>query len=65
MRAAEAALPQVLMPIWPHVSTPMATAGAHHAVPERADRRVVRQMIGIHDGAVVAVESRRSRRAAG
>src|SRR5262245_14029915 len=47
----------VLRPVGPHVSTPMATMGAHHAVPERADRRVVRQVvIGIHDDVVVAVK---------
>jgi hypothetical protein len=56
MRAAEAALLRALMPIRPHVSTPMATAGAHHAVAERPDRGVVGQVAGVHDGVVVAID---------
>ena len=43
-------------PVRPHVSAAMSTACADHTRAERADRQVIRQVVRIHDAAVVAID---------
>jgi hypothetical protein len=45
---------RVRRPVRPHVGTDQAARGTHHARAQRSQSHIVRQPIGIHDGAVIA-----------
>ena len=45
---------RVRRPVWPHVRTDQPARRANHPAAQGAHRGLVRQPVGIHDGAVVA-----------
>jgi len=40
----------------PYISTDMTALGADHRAPSGRDRRIIRHVIGVHCGAVVAID---------